>query len=160
MIAQMRKSLIVLCLGLMGCQAAGPAFTDEDAAEIRSVIDSYVSSTLAGDWGAWGATLDANIIFFPPNEGPVVGHDAVMTWVEAFPPITAFTYQIQDVRGEGDVGVAHGTYALSATLEDGSPMIDDGSWVNVFARQPDGSWLYLRNIWNSNLPLPEPDPAV
>ena len=138
-----------------GCQSPGATFTDQDAAQIRGQIDTYVSSALAADWDAYGAILAPDVVFFPPNQSPVVGHEAAMTWARAFPTMAAFTTDVQDISGVGDLAVAHGTYSLSVTMEDGTPLMDQGSWVNVFRKQADGSWAYTRSIWHSDDPLPD-----
>jgi ketosteroid isomerase-like protein len=142
--------------GLAACQAPTSDFTDGDASAVRAQIDTYVSASLAADWDTWGNTLSSDIIFFPPNQAPVVGHDAVMAWIREFPAMTSFTAAPDEVSGTGDFAYAHGTYSYTATLPDGSAITDQGTWVNIFRLQPDGSWLYTHNIWNSNLPAPAP----
>jgi ketosteroid isomerase-like protein len=147
---------LLLPLGLAACQAPVNEFTDQDANAIRAQIETFVSSALAADWDAWGNTLSSDVVFFPPDQAPLVGRDAVMAWISEFPRLTSFTAPPDEVSGNGDLGFAHGTYSLTATLPDGSSLSEGGSYVDVFRRQPDGSWLYTLNIWHSNSPAPQP----
>ncbi len=147
---------LLLPLGLAACQAPVNEFTDRDADAIRALIDTYVSSALVADWDAWGNTLSSDVIFFSPNQAPLVGHDAVMAWIREFPTLTSFTAPVDEVSGIGDLAYAHGTYSLTTNLPDGSSVNEQGSYVNLFRRQPDGSWRYSHNIWHSNSPVPQP----
>ncbi len=149
-------ALFLLPLGLAACQAPVNEFTDEDADAIRAQIEAYVSSSLAADWDAWGNTMSSDVVCFPPNQAPLVGREAVLAWVREFPSLTRFTAPADEVSGNGDLAYAHGTYSFTATLPDGSSLSEGGSYVNVFRRQPDGSWLYTLNIWHSNSPAPQP----
>jgi ketosteroid isomerase-like protein len=147
---------LLFVLGLAACQAPASDFTDQDASAVRAPIDTYVSAALAADWDTWGNTLSADVIFFPPNQAPLVGHDAVMAWVREFPTMTSFTAAPDEVWGTGDLAFAHGTYSYTATLPDGSAITEQGTYVNIFRLQADGSWRYTHNIWHSNLPAPAP----
>jgi hypothetical protein len=40
----------------------------------------------------------------------------------------------------------------------GEEKIDRGKFINVFTKGADGAWRFHRNIWNSDLPLPESSP--
>ena len=151
---------ILLLLGLAACQAVESEFTDQDAGAIRAQIDALVSTAIAADWDAWGNTLSSDVIFFPPNQAPLVGHGAVLAWARAFPEITSFTAPPDEVSGTGDLAYAHGTYSYTVTLPDGSPLTEQGTYVNIFRRQPDGSWRYTHNIWHSNSPPPAPQPSM
>jgi ketosteroid isomerase-like protein len=34
----------------------------------------------------------------------------------------------------------------------GKPLVDRGSYMQVWQRQPDGRWLFSREVWNSSVP--------
>ena len=147
-------------LGLVACQAPSSDFTDQDASAIRAQIDTYVSAALAADWDRLGDTLSSDVIFFPPNQAPLVGHDAAMAWVREFPTLTNFTAVPDEVSGTGDLAYAHGTYVYTATLPDGSAITEQGRYVIIFRLQSDGSWRETHNIWHFNLPVPAPQPSM
>jgi ketosteroid isomerase-like protein len=141
---------------LCGCQPAAPAFTDADAAAVRGNIDDYVRAALAADWEAWGNTLAEDVVFMPPNQAPLVGRDAAVSYVRAFPRLTAFTATPAEVAGQGDAAWVRGTYSLTVALPDGTPMQESGSFLEVHRRQPDGTWRYTHSMWHSDSPAAPP----
>ncbi len=151
---------LVFLLGLAACQPPPSDFTDRDASAVRALIDTYVSAILAADWDTWGNTLSSDVIFFPPNQAPLVGHDAVMAWIREFPTLTSLTAVPDEVSGTGDLAYAHGTYSYTATLPDGSAITEQGTWVNIFRLQADGFWQYTHNIWHSSLPASATQPSM
>jgi uncharacterized protein (TIGR02246 family) len=135
------------------------ALSETDVAAVKAQVDKYVKATLARDWTAFGQTLAADVIAYPPNQSPIQGRDAVVAFVKTFPTITAFTVDVADVSGSGDFAYATGTFHLTMQMPDGSTVKDDGSFVEVHRRQADGSWPYTRLIWHSDAPLPTAPPA-
>ena len=65
----------------------------------------------------------------------------------------SFTSSAVDVDGYGDLAYARGIYSLSFLAEVDTVTVD-GKWVQIFRKQPDGSWLIALDIWNSDDPLP------
>jgi ketosteroid isomerase-like protein len=57
------------------------------------------------------------------------------------------------------MAVASGTFKASAPAGKdaaGKPVpaiTEDGKFMQLLMRQPDGSWKIARDIWNSNLPV-------
>ena len=50
-----------------------------------------------------------------------------------------------------------GRFSARATVE-GMPeplVVEQGEYLTIFKKQPDGTWLIAIDIWNSDLPLPE-----
>lgn len=152
---------ILLCLVFIvvtACQTVEQKITEKDSEAIRSVMETYVSTALAADWDAWGKTITSDGIFCPPNQEPLVGREAIVDWGHAFPKLTSFIATPIEVMGRTDMAYAYGPYSFTATLPDGSSISDQGSYVNIFQKQLDGSWLYSRGIWHSNSPLPALQP--
>ena len=64
-----------------------------------------------------------------------------------------FTIHLEEVQVAGDWGYARGTYSLSVTPKaGGETAFDNGKWLKIFKRQPDGSWKIFRNCFNSDVP--------
>ena len=151
--------LALVFLALAACQDAEQKLWDQDITAIRSTLDKYVSTSLAADWDAWGTTIAPDAIFFPPNQEPLVGREAIVAWGRSFPKLTSFTATFPEISGYNDLAYASGPFSLTATIADGTSITDQGSHVEIFQKQPDGTWLYSRVIWHSNLPLPVAQPA-
>jgi hypothetical protein len=43
-----------------------------------------------------------------------------------------------------------------ASVAGGAPLLDRGSYLQVWSEQPDGRWQFEREIWNSSLPTAPP----
>jgi ketosteroid isomerase-like protein len=133
--------------------------SDEDVATIRAAMDTYVQHALAGDWDAWGTILAPDIVYMPPNQAPVLGREAAVAFGKAFPKITSLTSTPEEIEGRGDLAYVRGKYSFSATLPDGQSLSENGSYLEIHRRQPDGAWPFTHLIWHSNS-APPPPPAL
>lgn len=61
-----------------------------------------------------------------------------------------------EVARSGDIGYTSGTYEFTMNDASGKPATDRGKYVAVWKKQADGSWKCTVDIWNSDLPAPEP----
>ena len=67
----------------------------------------------------------------------------------AGPAVTEFEVTTQEVQSFDDLGYARGTYYVALEMEEGAdPVRLDGKFLTVFQRQPDGTWLIYRDIFN------------
>ena len=48
-----------------------------------------------------------------------------------------------------------GVYSITFALPDGTTVSDFGKTLLAFQKQPDGSWLCVTDMWNSDIPLPQ-----
>lgn len=96
-----------------------------------------------------GATLMA------ANWPAATGRDAIRELFRAQWEIgkARVTGEAQEVYITGDFAILRGSAAVTVTPGDGSEPFDDiSSFVEVYRRQPDGSWKSIWDIWNSTLP--------
>ena len=98
----------------------------------------------------------------PPNMPSSVGRDAIRAnWAAGFEAgveASAFTLTSAATDGVGGLAYDRGTYAWTGTAPGMTePMTDSGKYVSIARRQDDGSWLYVAVIWNSDLPIPQPE---
>jgi hypothetical protein len=56
----------------------------------------------------------------------------------------------------GDTGWESGSYTI---VDASGAIVDSGSYLSV-AHKSNGKWLYSRDTWNSDRPLPVPAPAA
>jgi uncharacterized protein (TIGR02246 family) len=145
-------------LSSVACKAPPSELSEADVAAIRAQINTYVSTALAGDWEAWGRLLAPDYVQMSPGQPPVVGREAVLALARTWPRLTSFTVTIDEIAGQGDLAYARGTYQEAGTLPDGSAMSDRGKWLQIHRRQADGTWLYTRLLYHSDVPAPAPQP--
>jgi uncharacterized protein (TIGR02246 family) len=65
--------------------------------------------------------------------------------------ITGCALKTLSVEEHGDVAIEVGEYEMRA----GAALVDNGKYVVVHRRQPDGSWKLGIDIFNSDRPAPE-----
>ena len=158
----MEKRLIltlgtVMCLVLsVGCQ--GPAgLSEADRAAIRQGCENYAKLVNAKDFKGAAALYAEDAIVLPPNQAAIQGRAAIQADLEASPPLSNFQLQSLEMEGRGDLAYDRGTYSMTVTPPGAAPIEDRGKYVAIWRKQADGSWKCLRDIWNSDLPLPAPE---
>ena len=93
----------------------------------------------------------------PPNQPMVQGSEAILAWMEAFPPLTEFDLIAVEIDGYGDLAYVRGTGTMTMTPEGApEPIKDTVKFIEIRRKQDDGSWLIAIDIFNSDLPLPAP----
>jgi ketosteroid isomerase-like protein len=68
----------------------------------------------------------------------------------------ALTPSRVEVAKSADLAFTQGTYEMSFSDIRGNKFNDEGKYLTVWRRQPDGSWKAVEDTMNSNLPLPPP----
>jgi len=64
-----------------------------------------------------------------------------------------FSTTARAVEGCGSLAVRWGTYVWTSAAEGAAqPVTDNGKFVELWKRQPDGTWLMTLDIWNSDMP--------
>jgi uncharacterized protein (TIGR02246 family) len=161
---QKRKMLIlVLPTLLIGC-APEPrtptdgANTEADRAAIDRGHEAFLAGMRANDCNALLPLLTEDVVFAPPNTPTASGLDGVRQWCEPiFKQVktTAVTVSDRDVVLAGDWAIEHGNFDWTvAPIAGGPEQREQGRFVAVYRRQPDGTWKLTRDIWNSSLPNP------
>lgn len=151
-----RLCLVALLVASTGCRPPTPAALPEaDQQAIRQADEAAVNAIVAKDWAAWASFFTEDATILPPHGTAVEGRAAIQTWGEAFPPIAAFQGALTEVDGRGDLAYVRGTYSMTVTPPGATaPVADHGKYIGIWRKQPDGSWKVLRDIFNSDVPLP------
>jgi len=158
---------VVPTLFLVGCSkpqesSAGSATAEADRAAIDRGHEAFLAGMRANDCTKLLPLLTADVVFAPPNAPTATGIDGVRAWCEPiFKQVktTAVTVSDRDVDIAGDWAIEHGNFDWAvAPLAGGSEQREQGRFLAIYRRQPDGSWKLARDIWNSSLPLPSVAP--
>jgi uncharacterized protein (TIGR02246 family) len=87
----------------------------------------------------------------PPNSSIVQGRDAIEAYLKEFVTTQAqLSFKLLTVHESADMCAAVGQYDMKIP---GAPN-DSGKYIEVWRRQPDGTWLVADDIFNSSLPAP------
>jgi uncharacterized protein (TIGR02246 family) len=152
--------LIAIVLLAVACQSQPGPLPDRDVAAIRSGLDQWVKAVNAGDWATAASLFTENASFMPPNGPAVEGRANVQAWMAGFPKMQEIGAKYLEVQGRNDLAYARGTYALTLAPQGGAPAIkDNGKFVEIHRKQPDGSWKVALDIFNSDLLAARPAPV-
>lgn len=157
---------LVLAVGtaiaLSACGLAAPpaADTAADEAALKAATLTWLESYNAGDVEKMVALYAEDAVLMPPHAPAAKGHAAIRAFLTA-DTAGAKAAGIKLVPGTatagvvGDTGWESGTY--TATDASGAT-VDSGSYLSV-SHKSNGKWLYHRDTYNSDRPIPAPAPA-
>jgi uncharacterized protein (TIGR02246 family) len=148
-----RTCLIVLAVVFTGTARAQ---SNEDLkSKIEKMNQEMTKAMMTGN-------VQANLKFYTddaismPNNGPMVkGIDGIRKSNEAMQSegvkITNFEINTLQVNSSGNMVSEIGTYKMSMTMAGGSgEMKDEGKYLNLWEKQPDGSLKIKTEIWNTD----------
>lgn len=154
----------IACAGGSGGEGAkttsAAGITSADSSAIVALNSRLKAAALAANWDAWGAEYVSDPVRLPPNGAALVGKAATDAFNHATPKFTAFDVTVGFVTGRSDLAVTTGTFKAAAPAAKdaagkATPAIsEEGKFMQLLMKQPDGSWKIARDIWNSDLPLP------
>lgn len=158
-------AIVVATVALAVACAPSTDVAEEPVAEVsKSPEEILIELAERWDAGMNAADPDAMLALYaeegsaimPPDQPAVTGEQAMRSFFEEF--FAAGSPKVKDVVesviADGDLIAGKGSYTVEATSPEGEPVSQAGNWVTVMARQADGSYLTLRNIWNRDAPLP------
>ncbi len=159
----MRPMLLSLAVLVAAACQAGPApLTDADIAAVQSLGDAYAQANLANDADAVAALYAVDAIEMPPQMPATVGRDAIRakyaSGFEAGMESTDFTVTSVEIDGMDGLAYDRGTWSWTGVPPGMTePTTDVGKYLVIARRQEDGSWVWTAGIWNSDLPLRQPE---
>jgi len=125
---------------------------DSDRAALETLLKRDTDAVRASDWDALTALYAPDAVRMPPNQPAITGRDAIGAFHAQFPRVESFTFTLIELDGRGDLAWYRGAYALTFATSDTTPAItDSGKLMAVLRKRPDGSWLTVADIWNSDL---------
>jgi uncharacterized protein (TIGR02246 family) len=158
-------------VGLAACQKAetpeqAAARIEQESAAARTAIEAQAAAFSAhfsaghADSVAALYTEDAELL--PPNGKAVAGRANIREFLASFLGTGTFSLTITPaaVIANGPHAIDRGSYVLSFTPPAGAPpevkgSADTGKYVAHWVNQG-GTWLMAHDIWNSDLPAPQP----
>jgi uncharacterized protein (TIGR02246 family) len=138
-----------------GAPSAPAALSDTDLAAIRTADSTFMAAANAGNVDAVVAVYANDAVLLPPNAPAQRGRNAIRTFWGGL--LKAYTLKFEvgsdTVEGRGDLAYTVGHYRFTAVPKDkANPgMADEGKFVEILKKQPDGSWKYAVDMYNSNL---------
>jgi uncharacterized protein (TIGR02246 family) len=140
-----------------GEAAKAASLSAADQARIRSVDSAFVVAANAGDAEGVAAVYADDGALLAPNLPPQKGRDAIKAFWGGFLDTYTVRFEIASdtIEGRGDLAYNQGHYRFTAVPKaKGAPGVaDEGKFVEILKKQPDGSWKYVIDMYSSNLAL-------
>ena len=126
-----------------------------DERAIRTLIDTWMQATAAGDLARLGTLMAEDVVYLQPNQPPMRGRDEFMKRLQGalgHIRITA-TSDIQEIHISGDLAYCWNHLTVTMIpLRGGEPKRHTGHVLSVLRRGMDGNWVIARD---ANLLTPE-----
>ena len=129
----------------------------DDQRTIEELHEKDIRYNVADDLDGLSSLWTEDVVTLPPNAGPVVGREASLEFFKnsrkqnPTEEILSFDEQWNEIRISGDWAWEWGTISSRvrpASTENREVQLNY-KVVRVLQRQPDGSWLIARSIWNN-----------
>lgn len=128
-----------------------------DIETIQAMRATHEAELLAADWETMIASHSPEVVLMPPNLADIVGHEAVLDYVKAFPPMKEVALTFEEVDGCGDLAYVWGRYSIAMQPPESAELVrDTGRWIWILRKNPEGRWIVTLDISNSNLPIVAP----
>ncbi|WP_245820950.1 YybH family protein [Geodermatophilus pulveris] len=117
----------------------------------RSHVDA-LNATLTqalekNDSGLLASIYSPDARLLPPGSDPATGQGIQAYWQSVMDMgVTGGRLETVSLEERDDLAVEEGRYEMQV----GSEVVDEGKYVVVHRRQPDGDWKLAIDIWNSN----------
>jgi uncharacterized protein (TIGR02246 family) len=149
-------------LALSACAPGAPPVVDTaaDEAALKAATVTWIEAYNAADVEKMVALYAEDAVLMPPHASVANGHAAIRAFLTA-DTAGAKAAGIKLALGASTAGVADdaGWESGAYTVTDASgATVDSGSYLSV-SHKSNGKWLYYRDTWNSDRPLPAPAAA-
>jgi uncharacterized protein (TIGR02246 family) len=130
------------------------ALTPDDVAALESAADGYLAAMRAEDWGLVAQSFTEDAVRIPPHEEPHQGRDAIEAWLGGIEKLVSYELTRDAVVGAEGLAYVRGRYAITLRPRGApGPISDEGDFLEVWRREPDGAWRVAEAIWNTRTPL-------
>jgi len=146
-----------LALLALQCSPQRPDTRAADEAAIRAINPVWFKAYNTGNGDGIVALYADDAILSPPGAPAARGHAAMREYLmkdmaaSSAAGVTLNAGPTTDVGVSGDLGWEWGTFTVT---DKSGATVDRGKYVTVCERK-NGKWLIIRDIWNSDGPMPK-----
>ena len=134
---------------------AAPSDTGGIETALRRLDAEWSAAAGAKDLDKLVSYYSDDAVVLPPNKPAATTAAAIRSsWKEDLDSMVSGSWKATrvEVAKSGDMAYVSGTYEWTAKTPDGEQTKDHGKYLEVWEKQPDGSWKCGADCWNSDLP--------
>jgi uncharacterized protein (TIGR02246 family) len=154
-----RCAYLLTILATLACsERPAPGMSNATAlrAGVDSVADRLLTALRTNASDSLLALMADDVALMPPNEPVLKGKAAVRDWYDQLltqlrTSNLAITEREVLIGDEWATELATFEWTL-VPVAGGPPVTDRGNYVQIWHREPDGRWLFARELWNSTTP--------
>lgn len=139
--------VFVLTLLINSCNSSyNKELTNQDISAIKNDINRYEKSIRNNELKILESIFTDDIVFIRPYSDNIIGIDSLLKIHYAdLSAIPGFWKSADEINGYGNVAYSYGSFGFSEGEQ-------NGKYMEIRIKQPDGSWPISRLIWNENPP--------
>ncbi|MHC4508242.1 MAG: YybH family protein [Planctomycetota bacterium] len=148
---------MLLCGLLCGCEQCVRSAEQDDVMAIRKCQEEFPAAHSYKDGARLAEFYTDDALLIPPDEPIVRGKQAIAEWYEhqlrkdqliENPKVT-----LEEVEVCGNLAFNRGNFILKFKGETADkPITLNLRFITIWRKQPNGSWKFYRDIWNTNAP--------
>jgi uncharacterized protein (TIGR02246 family) len=155
----MRLAVVCLIALSTACTTPPPKPIDY-AQQIRDAESARMKAAAAKDLEAFAAFYADDASILNPNEPILTGKQPIKDGLKPMLADPQFALTLLPTKVEvsksGDLAFTQGPYKFAFSDIRGNKFEDEGKFLTVWRRLPDGTWKIVADTMNSDLPLPPP----
>ena len=157
-------SAALFMVAVAACGPAGAAdksavlvTAEQDRAGINKIRNEYVSAWKSANADEMAKLYTEDALVLYSNQPAIAGRSAILAYFKSF--FARFRQEVfeltsAEIEVAGPWAFDRGTYRWRGVPRTGGDAIDDnGKYLVILKRQPDGSWKVARDMDNSDRPL-------
>ncbi len=149
----MRLGLLIgSVLILTSCSNTTQSPASTSKSELGQMNRDFAAALNAKDAAKAASYYTEDAVIIPPGEAIVKGRAAIEAyWNGAIESggVRDVSVETIDAQSSGDIGYEIGSYSLTANSPTGEAVRDNGRYIELLRRDPDGRWYATAGIWNA-----------
>jgi ketosteroid isomerase-like protein len=157
----MTARTVAFIVGVAGLLPVCPAAAEAAKSPTLEAASQALDEALRrDDVEALFARMTDDVVLMPPGEAPLRGKAAARAWYTGLLAqyrTSTLVFTQREVFEDQTTGVVLGAHEwVLRPTAGGEPVVDRGSYMQLWRKQPDGRWLFAREIWNASSPTAAP----
>ena len=144
--------VILLFVAMIGCKEKTETPKTATPEELSQMNKDFAQALNNKDAEAASLLYAEDATLLPPNEPIVTGRENIKKyWQGALDAgTTDASVSTISTGSDGDLGYEIGRFTLSYPGPDGKMIVEKGKYTEILKRTPDGKWISIYGIWNSD----------